>query len=98
MQYQVTFNYLNSEDQEYQITAKIIPGGYAPVRNFDRFQEPEDQEEIEIIKVLAIDDDGAGHEVSEAVFTDSEIEAIEIKASEEFHNQGKDEEDYPDFF
>jgi len=97
MQKTVSFHFLSREDYEYQITARVTPGHPAPPQNFDRFREPDDPDEVEIIKVLALDDDGEGREVSEAVFTDAEIEDIEAKACEEYHESDRDG-DYPDFF
>lgn len=97
MQKTVSFTFLSREDYEYQITARVTPGHPAPPQNFDRFREPDDPDEVEIIKVLALDDDGEGREVSEAVFTDAEIEDIEAKACEEYYESDKDGE-YPDIF
>lgn len=97
MQKTVSFHFLSREDYEYQITARVTPGHPAPPQNFDRFREPDDPDEVEIIKVLSLDDYGEGREVSEAVFTDAEIEDIEAKACEEYHAV-RNEIDYPDYF
>lgn len=85
----VSFNFLNSEDFEFRITARVTPSRMAPARGFDRFQEPDDPAEVEV--VVVVDEDG--HEVSEAIFTDAEMEQIEAKAIEQY-----DEADEPDFF
>ena len=94
----VSFTFLSRDDYEYQITATVMPGRPGQRQGFDRFQEPDDPDEVEIIKVLALDDDGNGHPSSVDVFSNEEIADIEAKACEEYHNTGKDEEDYPDFF
>ncbi len=87
-QHKVTFTYFSeANDCEYLISANVTPASPAPPQNFDRFQEPDDPAEAEIIRVLALDDDGAGYESSEAVFSDAELAEIEAKAIEEYYDE-----------
>lgn len=71
------FNYLNDGDFEFEVTAKLTYGFQAPPRNMSRFQEPDDDDTIEILSVI----DEFGMQVLE-MMTDEEIKAIEDYALE----------------
>lgn len=87
----VTFDFISSADFEYSVTARITPGKAAPAQNFDRFQEPDDSTEVEIIKVV----DENGVDIPVRRLEDSTIEEMEAKAIEEWSENGSE---YPDFF
>lgn len=89
-QVKVTFDFLSSADFEYKVTALVTPGRPAPPQNFDRFQEPEEPAEIEIIKV--VDEDGVDIPVRR--LDESIIDDMKQQAIEEYDN---DTCDYPEF-
>ena len=49
---QVTFKFLCENDYEYTVTAMVYFGASAPAQNFDRFQEPDDPDEVEILSIV----------------------------------------------
>lgn len=76
---EVQFTYIDSNETEYHIVARILRGGKAPAQNFDRFQEPDDPDEVEIISITELN----GSKFDESAFTDSEIEEIKNMAFEQ---------------
>jgi hypothetical protein len=71
------FTYLNDGDFEFEVTAKLTYGLQAPPRNMARFQEPDDEDTIEILSVI----DEYGRECLGGM-PDREIKKIENYALE----------------
>jgi hypothetical protein len=86
----VTFSY-STNTNDYTIEAVVFPGIKSPRGQFDRFQEPDDEDTAEITEVT--DEAGVDH-IAEFVFTGKqmrEIEALAIeKAAEETEPEYED--------
>ena len=76
---QVQFTYLDSSEHEFHIVARIIAGMKAPAQGFDRFQEPDDPDTVEIVSITGLN----GEIIDQSAFTDAEIEEIENQAFEQ---------------
>lgn len=85
----VEFTYLDDFDDEFTVTAKVIPGGSAPFIPFDRFQEPDEDSTVEIISVF----NQSGDNYSEYMYQTNQIFKIEDMAIEKANEQGPDEND-----
>jgi len=86
MQYSVEFNYSTSK-QDYTISATVTAGAKSANCGFDRFQEPNDDDTVEITSI--IDEDG--QEQNEFVFTYKQIKEIEAMAIEVAAEESVDE-------
>jgi len=86
MQYSVEFNYSTSK-QDYTISAIVTAGAKSAHCGFDRFQEPDDSDTVEITSI--IDEDG--QEQNEFVFTYKQIKEIEAMAIEAAAEESVDE-------
>jgi len=77
----VTFNYQHGTN-DYTIEATVTPGIKSVRGEFDRFQEPYDEDTVEIVSV--VDKDGYAFEYSfiTSLFTSKEIREIEALAIE----------------
>jgi len=74
---QVTFNYQHGTN-DYTIEATVTPGIKSVRGEFDRFQEPDDEDEVYITRIA--DENGA--DISEWAFTAKEIREINSLAIE----------------
>jgi len=82
MKYEVEFNF-STNIQDYTIKATVTAGAKSAPCGFDRFQEPDDDDTVEITQ--AIDEDGVDYDL-EIIFTHrqlKEIEALAIEAAAE---------------
>lgn len=78
MKYEVEFNF-STNIQDYTIKATVTAGAKSAPCGFDRFQEPDDNDTVEITEVT--DEDGADH-IPEFIFTGKQIKEIEALAIE----------------
>lgn len=87
----VTFKFVETEtDEEYTVKAFIFLGSKAPAQNWDRFQEPDEPDEVEIDDIF----DSAGKLVNIDTFSDSVIEDMKDKALEVYSDNGPDSPDF----
>jgi hypothetical protein len=82
----VTFSY-STNTNDYTIEATVTPGIKSVRGAFDRFQEPDDDDTVEITSI--IDEDG--QEQNEFVFTFKQIKEIEALAIEAANEQAEPE-------
>jgi len=78
MKYEVEFNF-STNIQDYTIKATVTAGAKSVPCGFDRFQEPDDNDTVEITDVT--DEDGVDH-IPEFIFTGKQIKEIEALAIE----------------
>lgn len=86
---QVTFSY-STNVNDYTIEATVFPGIKSVRGQFDRFQEPDDEDTAEITEVT--DEDGVDH-IAEFVFTGKQMREIEALAIENANEQSEEYED-----
>jgi hypothetical protein len=71
---EITTTYYDEEtDQLLTIKGVIRKGLLAPPQNFDRFQEPDDPDEVELLEVY----NEHGEEIGMYAFSESDIEEME---------------------
>jgi len=78
MKYEVEFNF-PTNIQDYTIKATVTAGIKSAPCGFDRFQEPDDSDTVEITEVT--DEQGVDH-IPEFIFTGKQIKEIEALAIE----------------
>jgi hypothetical protein len=83
----VTFTY-STNVNDYTIEAVVTPGAKSVRGQFDRFQEPDDDDTAEITEVT--DEDGVDH-IAEFVFTGKQIREIEAVAIEKAAEESEPE-------
>lgn len=88
MKYQVEFNF-STNTQDYTICATVTAGANGAPRGFDRFQEPDDDDTVEITSI--VDEDGEAYHLPTSVFTHKEVKEIEAMAIEAAAEESVDE-------
>lgn len=86
MQYQVEFNF-STDTQDYAIKATVTAGAKSINCQFDRFQEPGDDDTVEITSVIGED----GNEKGQLIFSYKELKEIEALAIEAAAEESVDE-------
>lgn len=84
----VTFNY-STNTQDYTIVANVTPGAKSVRNQFDRFQEPDDDDHVEIVSI----EDEDGEMQNEFVFTIKQQKEIEALAIERAGEEAEEIED-----
>lgn len=74
---QVEFNY-STNIQDYTIVANVFPGIKSVRNTFSRFQEADDDDEVEIVSIT----DDAGNQCTDGAFTGKQIREIKDLAIE----------------
>lgn len=86
MQYSVEFNY-STNTQDYTICATVTAGAKSAPCGFDRFQEPDDEDTVEITSIIDEND----QEQIKSIFTTKQIKEIEALAIEAAAEESVDE-------
>lgn len=86
MKYEVEFNF-STNIQDYTIKATVTAGAKSAPCGFDRFQEPDDEDTVEITNVIGED----GNEKGQLIFSYKEIKEIEALAIEAAAEESVDE-------